>query len=182
MHPLRNLGTFASLPLVQGRISSILATPATISTMVFMASLFLCFVPPYFSYFLLSGQQGTDWLAWDLTRCPASERGACLPLLPGPFSTRRSSLGFKKERVLLLSAGRETFYNERFTHGVVPTASGNNPFLFSPSWDTVVGSGSRACSPQSPGEGVCSHCWGFSVGYQNQSLVANHKGIGKRPS
>lgn len=65
-------------------------------------------------------------------------------------------------------------------HGVVPIASRNNPFLLSPSWDTV-GSVAGPIPLKALGS-VFLHCERFSVGYQNQSLVGNHQGIGKRPS
>lgn len=56
---------------------------------------------------------GADWLACDLNSYPASERGASLPLLPAPFSSRHSSLGFKKERAPL-SPGRESLLQQAF--------------------------------------------------------------------
>lgn len=125
-----------------------------------MASSFLCFALPSFSYSLSPGKPstGADWLACHLNRCPASKRGARLPSLQGnlPLASRRRKRPSCPQ-------GRESLLRWAFHSWSGLGYFRKTSLCFSASWGTVVSSGRRACFPQIPGEGVYSHCWGLSL-------------------
>lgn len=162
MHPLRDLDG-ASLPLVQLKISSILATPHTVSTVGFVAS-FSALLRRLSPISFPQVNKAQELTGWPATYVDIQRERIVFPSCQNPFLQGNLSLASRRREHHPCPQRGNPFYNQHFIHGVVPNTSGNNSHLFFPSWGTVVGSGSRACSHQRPGIVVCSHCWGFSVG------------------